>query len=77
MELERSMFIYDVNRNRYRTINGYCNNLKNPKWGAQLTPYGRLIPANFDDGEFDSRKVKDKFLNSTLSFDVQVVEIHD
>lgn len=49
-------FILKILSYRYRTINGYCNNLKNPKWGAQLTPYGRLIAPNFDDGEFLFRK---------------------
>ncbi|XP_050443430.1 peroxidase mlt-7-like isoform X2 [Adelges cooleyi] len=34
----------------YRSINGSCNNLQNPAWGASFTPFYRLIDAEFDDG---------------------------
>ncbi|KAL4142197.1 hypothetical protein QTP88_004703 [Uroleucon formosanum] len=33
----------------YRTYNGSCNNLQNPNWGAALTPFYRLMNAEFDD----------------------------
>jgi len=36
---------------KYRSINGSCNNLKTPTWGAAATPFLRLLNANFSDGE--------------------------
>jgi len=36
---------------RYRTYNGSCNNLQNPNWGSALTPYHRLMNAEFGDGK--------------------------
>ena len=35
---------------RFRTIDGTCNNLKNPLLGAADTPLSRLIPAQYEDG---------------------------
>jgi len=35
---------------KYRTFNGSCNNFQNPNWGAALTPFYRLMNAEFDDG---------------------------
>ena len=35
---------------KYRTFNGSCNNLQNPNWGAALTPFYRLMNADFNDG---------------------------
>jgi len=35
---------------KYRTYNGSCNNLQNPNWGAALTPFYRLMNAEFNDG---------------------------
>lgn len=35
---------------KYRSINGSCNNLKIPTWGAAETPFFRLLNANFSDG---------------------------
>lgn len=36
---------------KYRSINGSCNNLEIPTWGASKTPFFRLLNANFSDGE--------------------------
>lgn len=36
---------------KYRSLNGSCNNLKTPTWGAATTPFLRLLDANFSDGE--------------------------
>ena len=34
----------------FRTINGTCNNLRNPSFGAASTPFNRLLPADYGDG---------------------------
>lgn len=34
---------------KYRTIDGSCNNKKNPKWGEANTPFVRLIDADYGD----------------------------
>lgn len=34
---------------RYRTVGGTCNNLQNPKVGAQFSAYSRLVPADYHD----------------------------
>ena len=33
----------------FRTINGTCNNLRNPSFGAINTQFNRLIPADYGD----------------------------
>ncbi|XP_051159599.1 peroxidase-like isoform X2 [Leptopilina boulardi] len=35
---------------RYRSIDGSCNNLENPKLGCAMTAYTRLLFPNYDDG---------------------------
>lgn len=35
---------------KYRTVNGSCNNLQNPTWGASMTPFYRYIDPEFSDG---------------------------
>ncbi|KAG0710419.1 Peroxidase [Chionoecetes opilio] len=35
---------------KYRTFNGYCNNVQNPRWGNANTRYLRFLPANYGDG---------------------------
>lgn len=42
--------------NRYRTLDGSCNNLENPTWGKSNTPYDRLVSPNYSDGIFEIRK---------------------
>lgn len=40
----------DVNA-KYRSINGSCNNLKTPWFGASITPHLRILDAYYDDGK--------------------------
>ncbi|CAG9823543.1 unnamed protein product, partial [Phaedon cochleariae] len=35
---------------KYRRIDGSCNNRYNSLWGATRTPYSRLLPPSYDDG---------------------------
>lgn len=35
---------------RYRTIDGTCNNLENPRWGSSMTAYSRVLFPNYADG---------------------------
>lgn len=35
---------------RYRTVDGTCNNLRRPAWGASLTGFRRLLPARYENG---------------------------
>lgn len=37
--------------NRYRTFNGWCNNLNNPQYGKSVTPLFRFLSAKYDDGK--------------------------
>ena len=34
----------------FRNIDGTCNNLENPLFGASTTPFTRIIPAQYEDG---------------------------
>ena len=36
--------------NRFRTIDGTCNNLDNPLFGASGTAFTRILPADYEDG---------------------------
>ncbi|KAK4471262.1 hypothetical protein MN116_004706, partial [Schistosoma mekongi] len=35
---------------RYRSIDGTCNNLNHPRWGAALVPFRRLLPPRYENG---------------------------
>lgn len=37
---------------KYRSFNGWCNNLNNPQYGKSVTPLIRFLSAKYDDGEF-------------------------
>ena len=36
---------------KYRTINGECNNVKNPTWGITGAAYLRILQPTYQDGE--------------------------
>ena len=37
-------------RDKYRTANGLCNNLQNPKWGTPHRAHARYLHPEYDDG---------------------------
>ncbi|XP_055327659.1 uncharacterized protein LOC129580922 [Paramacrobiotus metropolitanus] len=37
------------NMTEFRSIQGVCNNMLNPFWGATNTPYSRFLPHNYSD----------------------------
>ncbi|XP_028026294.1 chorion peroxidase-like [Bombyx mandarina] len=39
-------------QSRYRSIDGECNNLANPTWGAVNTGFERLLPPDYSDGRY-------------------------
>ncbi|CAH2085472.1 unnamed protein product [Euphydryas editha] len=41
-------------KSRYRTIDGSCNNLLRPTLGTPQTPYARLVPYKYGDGQLES-----------------------
>lgn len=42
----------DARSSAYRTVDGSCNNLDHPEWGAAVTPQPRYQPAQYDDGVY-------------------------
>lgn len=42
--------------NKYRSIDGRENNLKNPDWGAAGTPFSRFGSRNYEDGVYAIKK---------------------
>jgi hypothetical protein len=39
-----------ANKSAYRSVDGSCNNVNHPDWGAAITPQPRYQPAQYDDG---------------------------
>ncbi|CAG0917148.1 unnamed protein product [Notodromas monacha] len=45
-----------ANQQRYRTIDGSCNNLRNPSWGMTNTAMQRILPPTYNDGVWEPRQ---------------------
>jgi hypothetical protein len=37
-------------KDRFRWMDGKCNNLQNQNWGSVLQPFRRILPAEYEDG---------------------------
>lgn len=40
---------------KYRTVDGTCNNIDNAYWGATRSPSRRLLPPEYNDGKDEPR----------------------
>jgi len=41
---------------RYRSVEGLCNNLEHPEWGAAMNAHNRFLPPDYGDGISEPRK---------------------
>lgn len=46
----------EIDHPKYRAIDGFGNNLKNPHWGASKSPFKRFAPKAYDDGVHSIRR---------------------
>lgn len=53
---------------KYRTYNGSCNNLQNPNWGAAMTPFYRLMNAEFSDSKEQNYNYRFKIFSLYLLY---------
>lgn len=44
---------------KYRSLDGSCNNLETPFWGRSNTAYRRLLKADYDDGKLPTPREYD------------------
>jgi peroxidase len=62
-------------QSKYRSFDGYGNNLKHPFWGRANTEFGRFAPKNYDDGISSVRRsVSGEELPSPRKIVVDVLE---
>uniref|UniRef100_T1J5V9 Peroxidase n=1 Tax=Strigamia maritima TaxID=126957 RepID=T1J5V9_STRMM len=71
------------NEQKYRTIDGTCNNPYNPLWGRSLTPYARFLPPDYADGKGAPRCRKDgsglpnpRYVSISLAHDIPLESEH-
>lgn len=43
--------------NKYRSVDGTCNNVRHPDWGASNTPFLRLLPYKYGKLSFDLKNL--------------------
>ena len=56
---------------KYRTINGECNNVKNPTWGITGAAYLRILEPTYQDG----KRERERATVSVSGSNVRVVSI--
>ncbi|ROT70001.1 hypothetical protein C7M84_011747 [Penaeus vannamei] len=49
----------------YRSVDGSCNNLANPKWGAAMIPFRRFLDPAYEDG-VDAMRGSDRLFGAEL-----------
>lgn len=42
-----------INGINQRSFDGSCNNIGHPQWGSAFGLYRRILPAHYDDGEYN------------------------
>ena len=57
----------ELNLYNYRTIDGVCNNLENPTYGATTTPFRRILPPDYEDGVSVPRGYSQAIVHCTSS----------
>ncbi|RZC42175.1 chorion peroxidase-like, partial [Asbolus verrucosus] len=62
---------------RYRRIDGTCNNLHNPGWGSGMTPYSRLLPPSYHDGIWSPRLSENQPLTSPRLISATIISDAD
>jgi hypothetical protein len=52
-EVDYCPYPFDVKcsaKHAWRSVDGTCNNLKQPMWGASFQPFARFVPPVYADG---------------------------
>lgn len=69
-------------KDKYRTIDGSCNNLEHPLWGMSHTSFIRIVPPDYADGLNELRKAGDgsvlpgaREVSITLATDVDLPDV--
>jgi hypothetical protein len=60
-------------RDRYRTYDGTCNNLKRPLWGKSMRPLERFLAPDYADGMKDNDNIVDVENNAITEYDIALM----